>query len=187
LGHYLEPVSEQALVMQAAQGDRLSFEKLIKRHWPDLMLLCSMLKPGAISLEEVHGRSARRAFSLLQEQGIASEEEFVIWYSRILIKSCLCANIAIRLATRRRSYTYVRRTIATITQLNPDTCASTPQRLQTLLLLLPRRERVLLVLHDVVGLTTEQIHTLCKLPARKQEQLLTSARSVLKKELSDGI
>ena len=189
-GASIEPTaqSDQELVATVLQGDQASFTELVARHTDRLYSLALRLLGNATEAEDATQEVFIRAYAHLASfHGSAS---FATWLYRIMLN--VCRDMLRRRQVRERSVNFSR-----VNQLWADERYSVDPELVVLALesrrvidralrQLPSTYRATLLLHEVDGLTLNEIATLMDAPLSTVKSRLQRARMALVTLLDDA-
>lgn len=178
-------IEDRALVRMVQSGDRPAFEILIKRHQGKVLNLCFRLLGQVEGARELAGDIFAEAFRSLSS--FRGDSEFGTWLYRVALNQVYAH---IRRAARRRSLEEPLSTDQNQEQASPadtvhplESLALDEKRFQIrqVLAALSKDHAQILILHDVEGLSYEEISELVRLPAGTVMSRLSRAREAFRK------
>lgn len=174
--------SDEELMVLVAQGHRLAFDQLVRRHLPRAHAVACRICGSASDAEDI----AQEAFTRIWLRAAtwrADKAKFVSWFFRIL------TNVAIDRARQRKDSSS-----AVALDTIPDEAPTadvmvanrqTVRRVQAAVAALPERQRIVLTLCYFEGFSNQQAAEILGLHIKALEGLLVRARRTLKDELHD--
>jgi len=177
----LHEYSDEELMVLVAQGHKLAFDQLVRRHLPQAHAVASRISGSASDAEDI----AQEAFTRIWLRAATWREDkarFVSWFYRIL------TNVAIDRARQRKGSSDIEwesipdeAPIADVVVADRQTA----RRVQAAVAALPDRQRVVLTLCYFEGFSNQQAAEILGLHIKALEGLLVRARRTLKHELRD--
>ena len=173
----LSELPDSVLIRRFLDGDESAFRALYVRHTPRLrMIVWRLLGPSSEETDDV-----------VQETWLAGcrgmhrfngDAKFASWLTTIGI--------------RRAQSRFSQPTHATIEPLDAHASETADAPLTTIdleraIARLPDHQRVIVVLHDIEGLTHEEIATQIAIPVGTSKVTLSRARDALRRMLNDGV
>lgn len=166
--------SESELVRRAGQGDRQAFGRLVESHWARLVRLARSVV-GEADAEDAVQDGLLRAWRKLPE--LAEPAAFNAWVTRVVVRVCLR-----RLRSPRRRLVSLETVAEPAHQANPEPLIDVGRLLTTL----PPRQRAVMHLTVVEGMTDGEIAPLLGIAASSVRAHRRRARRGLERQLSEG-
>ncbi|MGI9076634.1 MAG: RNA polymerase sigma factor [Gemmatimonadaceae bacterium] len=169
---------ERSLVLEAQQGSRDAFAKLVRRHQVRAFAIARAVTLTREDAEDAVQEGFLHAYRALAR--FKPDQPFGAWISRIV------ANAALDIGRRRR--------VRDADQLNESVAApfhdpgeadELRRRLHAALAALPERQRAVIVMHDVEGFTHGEIGVALGMPEGTARSDLHHARAALRRLLGD--
>jgi len=172
----IEAMPDPALVRRFLDGDERAFRALYRRHAGRLRTIVVRLLGGRWS----------EADDALQDTWLAACRALATYRGDAQFSTWLIA-IAIRTARRRLDLVRTFDAVADDLPAPPSASVAEAIDLDRALVLLPDGQRAVVLLHDVEGLTHDEIGQLLGMPAGTSRSLLTRGRRSLRRHLTTEV
>lgn len=185
--------AERRLVMLAVEGDRLAFDRLVLAHRDRIMTLCVRLLGDYHEGEDAAQETFVKAYRGLRR--FKGDARFATWVHRIAVNTCRNRG---RSWWRRLSRGAVRldkpvRTEEGMVERELGDTRMTPAKeferhrtraaIKQALAALPAKQRELVVLRDIQGMSYEEIGTVMSVPVGTIKSRIARAREALREKL----
>lgn len=163
---------ESQLVRRASQGDQAAFGRLVEIHWPRLVSLARSVVGEADAEDAVQDGLLRtwRKLPLLKEPAA-----FRTWVSRVVVRVCLK-----RAGSRRHSW----KSLEDLPELRTHPNPGAELDMERLLASLPARQRAVMHLTVVEGMTDSEIGPLLGIAVSSVRAHRRRARQRLEKQIA---
>jgi RNA polymerase sigma-70 factor (ECF subfamily) len=176
--HTATDTLESSLVARARDGDKTAFEQLYRRNVDHVYAVCLRIAADVPRAEDFTQRTFIRAWEMLN--GFRGESAFSSWLHRIAVNVVL---LDYRSERRRMDRIQFSDDLEGIDDSYDGNLRENKVDLEQAISLLPKKARVILILHDIEGYQHEEIAIMLEIATGTSKSQLHRAHKLLKERL----